>query len=199
MNQMAVVGEDALCCAVGNRFVKDVLQWSLLMREINTGGVRNFCNRLPKYAEIALHAPVLCIADTDGRCPVELVREWTPKDAPNGFLLRLAAPEIETWLLADQAGIARFFDISPMKVSATPEALTDPKTAMVNLAHSSKVKTLRNEMVANASTRKPGTGYNLHLQHFVEKHWNPFDAAAHSPSLARAILRLQAMVHLSLP
>jgi hypothetical protein len=199
MNQMAVVGEDVLCCAIGKRLVEDVLKWSLPMTEINTHGVKNFRRDLPRYAQIAMHSPLLCIADTDGQCPVEFVREWTPKHTPKGFLLRLAAPEIESWILADQAGIAEFFDISPMKVSPSPEALSDPKTTMVNLAHGSKVKILRTEMVANTGTRRPGTGYNLHLQRFVEMHWHPLKAATNSPSLHRAIRRLHEISHMALP
>ena len=74
MSRILVVGEDTLCCALGERLVAACLpDWQLAQPSIDTKGVTKLQPSLPRYLSLArsLH-PVLCIADTDGQCAVEL-------------------------------------------------------------------------------------------------------------------------------
>lgn len=70
---MYVVGEDGLSCALGVRLASDVLRQSLAQPPIDTKGVTKLVPALPRYAQLAARKPVLCIADTDGKCAKELI------------------------------------------------------------------------------------------------------------------------------
>lgn len=195
MTLIRVVGEDALCCALGERLVAQALpEWSLAGESINTRGITKLVPNLPRYVEQARHVqPVLCIADTDHRCPVELLREWTMNRAAERFLLRLAVSEAESWILADRQGTAEFFGIALKHVPEFPEHIPDAKRTVLRLATLSKVRPLRQEMVSSVDINKPGSGYNLHLCRLVSDHWSPARAAACSGSLSRAISRVRAL------
>ena len=68
MKRILVVGEDALCCALGEKLVAAALPgWSLAGPAIDTKGVTKLIPALPRYSEQAQFVqPVLCIADTVG-------------------------------------------------------------------------------------------------------------------------------------
>lgn len=195
MTRIRVVGEDALCCALGERLVAEVLPaWSLAGESINTRGITKLVPNLPRYLEQARHVqPVLCIADTDHRCPVELLRQWPMGRGVERFLLRLAVSEAESWVLADRQGTAKFFGIAPKHVPEFPEQAPDAKRTVLRLAALSKVRPLRQEMVSSADVNKPGSGYNLHLCRLVSHHWSSVRAAESCDSLSRAISRLQGL------
>ena len=80
MKRILVVGEDALCCALGEKLVAAALPgWSLAGPAIDTKGVTKLIPALPRYSEQAQFVqPVLCIADTDGQC----VKQWLQKNVP---------------------------------------------------------------------------------------------------------------------
>lgn len=187
-----MVGEDGLSCILGEHLVAEALpQWSLAGESIATGGVTKLVGALPRYARLArgLH-PVLCVADTDGQCPVTLLKKWMPAGATASFHIRLAVTEAESWLLADRVAVAEFFQVPLAKVPSQPDLVPDPKEALLRLAKLSKVKALRQEVVT-ASALKPGVGYQVHLRTFVRDHWRADRAKDQSASLARAITRLR--------
>lgn len=68
MPRLLVIGEDLLCCALGERIVEQCLPgWTLASPPINTGGITKLRVALPRYAMQARHVqPVFCLADTDG-------------------------------------------------------------------------------------------------------------------------------------
>lgn len=193
MTRIRVVGEDALCCVLGERLVTQVLPgWSLAGESINTRGITRLVPNLPRYQELARHVqPVLCIADTDHRCPVELLRQWSLNRPLQRFILRLAVSEAECWILADRQGTADFFGVALKHVPDRPERLPDAKRAVLRLAGLSRVRPLRQEMVSSTDNNRPGTGYNLHLCQLVSRHWSSSRASASCDSLNRAISRLQ--------
>ena len=192
MKQIMLVGEDPLCCALGESLIQHCLPgWQLATPAISTRGITKLIPELPRYQQIAAHKlPVLCIADTDRACPIDCIKKWLPHKPPANFLLRLAVTESESWVLADRDGFAGFLGIAAGKIATSPDELPDAKRHLLQLAKHSKVRLYRQEMVT-ANGDKQGTGYNLHLASFVRQHWSPQGAAASSPSLARAILRLQ--------
>lgn len=195
MTRIRVVGEDALCCVLGERLVATALpRWQLSGASINTRGVSKFVSALPRYAEQARHVQaMLCIADTDGRCAVELRQLWWPRGASGPFLMRLAVTEAESWVLADREAVADFFRVALKHVPLQPEAEPDAKRTMLHLAKLSKVRELREEMLSFSDLSKPGAGYNLHLGRLVQQVWQPRRAAERSDSLRRALERLEAL------
>lgn len=192
MSRLLVIGEDALSCALGERLFAEVLpRWSLSKASINTGGVTKLITALPRYFEQAKYVqPVLCIADTDGQCPVDLVTQWLPKGKPENFLLRLAVTEAESWLLSDSRGAADFFGLPIANMPRDPDLLPDAKREVLRLARISKVRPIRQEVVSSLDANKPGVGYNVHLCRFVFEHWQAARARKKSVSLDRAMTRL---------
>lgn len=192
MNRILVVGEDALCCALGERLVASCLpHWVLARESIDTRGGTKLLPALPRYVEQAKHVqPVLCIADTDGQCAVELRSQWLPVPKESRFLLRLAVTEAESWLIADREGVADALAIPLARLPHRPDEEPDPKGLLLTLAARSKKRAIREEVVSSADRNKPGAGYNLHLCAFVRSRWEPQRAAQRSPSLARAVERI---------
>lgn len=192
MSRILVVGEDTLCCALGERLVAACLpDWQLAQPSIDTKGVTKLQPSLPRYLSLArsLH-PVLCIADTDGQCAVELRAKWLPQ-AHERFVLRLAITEAESWVLADRQGFAQALEAPLNKLPQCPDEESDPKRLILTLVKKSKIRQFRDEVVSSADPSKPGTGYNLHLGAFVRGQWDAKRAVEHSPSLARAVKHLE--------
>lgn len=193
MAYLFVIGEDALCCALGTKLATDVVGRKLPELAVNTNGVTKLKSSLSRYLGIARLYPVLCIADTDGACAPQLIREWLPGPQPHDFFLRLAAPESESWLMADHDTFASYFRVPPNRVPRAPDMAVDAKRVFLNLARASKRREIRVEVASPTDPSRPGPGYNLHLCDYVANHWRPRDAAANSPSLARAISRLEGL------
>ncbi|NCN72048.1 MAG: DUF4276 family protein [Rhodoferax sp.] len=195
MKRILVVGEDALCCALGERLVAAGLPgWQLARPSIDTKGVTKLVPALMRYVEQAKHVqPVLCIADTDGKCAVTLCRAWLPENRHDRFVLRLAHTEAESWLLADREGFAKALAVPLNKLPQNPDEESDPKRLVLSLVRRSKDRLFRNEVISAVDPSKPGTGYNLHLGSFVRTQWNARRGAQCSPSLTRALKRVQAL------
>lgn len=191
MGRILVIGEDVLCCALGTRLVEEVLGWELAQEPINSNGITKLVSALPRYVGIAKIHPVLCIADADRQCVIVLLQKWLPGRRPEKFIFRLAVPEAESWLLADPEGLAEFFCIAPKHVPKSPDCIDDPKQAMLALARKSRRRYIKQEVVNERDSNKPGNGYNTHLSEFVRNHWDPEAARVRSPSLNRAVQRLQ--------
>jgi len=192
MSSIVVVGEDALCCALGEQLVAQCLPgWSLAFQPINTHGVTKLRSALPRYHDaLARVQPVLCVADTDHECPKALRQSWLPPVANPNFILRLAVSEADVWAIADRAGFAKAFGVSAALMPRDPETLLDAKREVLKLAARSSKRVIREEVIAQYDATKPGSGYNLHLCSFVKSDWRAASAAEHSPSLARATLAL---------
>lgn len=192
MKQVQVVGEDALCCALGLKLIAAALPgWTASGEPINTKGVTKLLPALSRYAEQARHVrPVLCVADTDRRCPVEIRAAWLPSHAPSDLLFRLAVPEAESWVLGDRVAFSDFFQIPVKKIPDRPEELADAKAEVLRLARLSKARRLREEVVSSHHPQKPGVGYNTHLCSLVNGPWNARQAQETVPSLRRAVERL---------
>ena len=198
MNSILVIGEDSLCCALGERLVKTFLpnSWKIT-HNIDTGGVTVLWEKIKKYHEVAQNLyPVLCIADTDNECVRNILHDHLPQPCNAQFLFRLAVTEAESWLLADQKGFAQAFSVSLDKLPRKPDSEPDPKFLILTLAVKSKNRAVRTEIVKKEGGRlKRGPGYNMNLCSFVRKNWDVHVAAQNSPSLARAIRRLKTLRH----
>ena len=192
MSQVLVVGEDALCCAVGEKLVDAALPgWSLARESVNTRGITKLVPRLPDFIQQARHVqPVICIADTDRSCPVNLIANWMAQGGDERFVLRLAVKEAESWLLSDPESFSSFLNVPVVKLPKRPDEEPDPKQVVLNLASNSKSRQIRTEVVSTRDKSRPGPGYNLHLCHFVKAKWRVSEARTRSPSLNRAVNRV---------
>lgn len=196
MKELLLIGEDALCCALGEKLISEILPgWQIAGDPINKRGITKLLSEIPRYASYARHhGPVLCIADTDHRCPLDLLEQALPADVPEGMMLRFAVSEAESWVLADRGEIARFLGIPKGQITSTPEQLPDAKIEMLRLAKNSTVRLLREEMVSAADKTKKGSGYNAHICRFVREKWSGRRAEESAISLRRAIARLQMLM-----
>lgn len=113
---------------------------------------------------------------------------------PASLVLRLAVHEAESWVLADRTEFSRRMGVPAGKIPQQVDALNDPKSTVLKLIGRSRSRLLRTEMVSASDPMKRGSGYNLHLCQFVRHHWNPETAREGSPSLDRAIRRLQTLM-----
>ena len=128
--------------------------------------------------------------DTGVACPPGVIAAWLPHSRP-GMLLRIVVREIESWLLADRAGLSDFLAVRPALLNLDPETAQDPKQTLVNIARRSRRRSIRDAIVPSpASTAPVGVRYNAELRAFAENAWDPARARIHSPSLARCMDRL---------
>lgn len=196
MTSIVVIGEDTLCCAIGEKLVNDFLpDWKQVNAPINTRGVTRLKANLPRYLKLARRGVfVLCIAGIDrAPCAPALVRKWLPRGVNDAFLLRFAVREAESWLLADRPNLSTFLHIPTNKIPTVPDELDDPKRTLLNAVRKHSSKALQAELISSGKAIAPGPGYNDCLSAFVRGAWNPTDAAECSPSLRRTISRLEAL------
>ncbi len=193
MSSILVVGEDELCCVLGSRLVQACLPtWTLALTPINKRGVTRLAAEVPRYVNYARNVhPVLCIADTDGKCPASLSSAWQAKGRNDDFLLRLAVQEAESWVLADADALAQALAIPPGIVPRDPDNLADAKSTLVGLARRSSKRSVRRDFVSDFDQTKPGSGYVRALCDVVKANWRAIVASDRSPSLGRAIKRLE--------
>jgi hypothetical protein len=148
---------------------------------------------LPGYNNAARLGPwfVLRDLDHDAPCAAQLVQGLLPAPAPR-MCLRVAVREVEAWLLADYAGMAKLFQLPIDQIPRSPESLDDPKGALVQLARRSPNRTLRQEIVpAPRTTAKVGPGYTARMIDFAARLWLPRTAALASPSLASCLRAIE--------
>lgn len=128
--------------------------------------------------------------DTGKGCPPAVVRDWLPQRAAT-HIFRVAVREIESWILADRKGVARFLNVPVVKIPRDVEALADPKQALVNLARSSRSKMIREALVPRTGyTAVEGPLYSSEVARFVRLSWSPAAAQLQSDSLHRCINQL---------
>ena len=144
--------------------------------------------RIDGYNAAAEYAPWVVLVDLDREhdCPPPLRNAWLPEPAVH-LCFRVAVRTVEAWLLADADRIADFLAVARGKIPENPEALGDPKAAMVVLARTSRQRDIREDMVPGPSSGRPvGPAYASRLIEFASSSWRPEIAAKQSESLRRA-------------
>jgi len=156
-------------------------------------------SKIAGYNNAARHWPWLVLVDLDHdtECAPLLQSEWIPQPASQ-MCFRIAVREVESWLLADRAGIAQFLMISLGKIPRNPDDLDDPKKAMVDLARESRSRAIREDMVPREGSGRPvGPAYTSRLMEFVGEVWSPQEAMNASDSLRRCVNCLRKLVERS--
>lgn len=196
MNCALVIGEDALCCALGEKLIRSCVPHLNLDTSINKNGRTKLFPELPRLSGAATpERLVLCIADTDRDCAHIILNQVLPRKVPRTYVFRLAVTESESWALADREMFAKHFRIPVNRIPHQTDPIQDPKHLVITLMRRSKNRIFREEMVSMRDPNKPGTGYNQHLEEFVRDHWRVTNACESSESLQRAVARLQSLAH----
>lgn len=160
-------------------------------RVIAKGGKTKLDPLLPNYNQAALYAPWVVFRDSDTECPVDLVARLTAGigELSPSFLLRIAHPMTEAWLLADRDGFADYFKVRRHDLPVSPETLPHPKHAVLSLCANSRSRDIRHDVVTKEG--KTGPLYTRRMNEFARTHWSVESASAISDSLRRAVDRIR--------
>jgi hypothetical protein len=133
---------------------------------------------------------VLVDLDQDANCAPSLRDSWLPKPSPY-MHFRVSVHAVEAWLLADRERISAFLGVPTSRIPSDPEAESQPKRILVDLARHSRRREIREDMVPRPSSgRMAGPGYTTRLIGFVADTaagWQPDAAARSSDSLNRCL------------
>lgn len=160
-------------------------------RVIAKGGKTKLDPLLPNYNQAALYAPWVVFRDSDTECPMELVARLKASigELSPSFLLRIAHPMTEAWLLADRDGFAEYFKVRRNDLPVSPETLPHPKQAVLSLCASSRSRDIRHDVVTKEG--KTGPLYVRRINEFAKTRWSVNSASAISDSLRRAVDRIR--------
>lgn len=192
MREIVIATEDVLSESVARRLVGETRSRLVVGNTIRRNGAGYLRSKFRNFCEIARRTPVLLIADLDtAACPPAMIDIWSRRDAiPGRLLFRIAVRQIESWILADREGIAKFLSVRVANIPKAPDALGNAKHALLQAAQKAP-RSLRDELVAERNAiAAQGLGYNDLLSKFVRTTWNPRNAASRSGSLDRARKRL---------
>lgn len=148
------------------------------------------------YTNAAKYSPWLVLVDLDhdADCAPPLKNGWVPQPPPK-LCFRVAVRAIEAWLLADKERMAAFLGLSRGKIPDDPEALGDPKRALIDLARQSRKSAIRSDMVPRDGSGRPvGPAYTSRLIEFATSPWRPDIACQRSESLRRAVACLHRLL-----
>lgn len=184
--------EDELSDAVLRRLLRESGRNFAIDRTIIGRGFGKLKSNVPKYKTASKAFPHVVLTDLDRHvCPSALLTDWKATRLPKSMLLRIAVREVEAWLLADRVGIADFLRVPRAKVPAYPEAIADPKQALVSLARRSRSSRLAQEIVPAPGSSAPiGPMYNGHMSNFATTEWDVASARSNASSLDRTLDRL---------
>jgi len=159
-----------------------------------TGGctaLERKCSSFVNMAKGGLYTVSLADLDTFA-CAPALIRQWfaipyaQPIALPKEIVFRVAIREVESWIIADREAWAEYIEIAAGNFAAAPDDHPDPKLHLLSVIRKKGRRKYHKEMLP-AGTASIGPRYNDVLCEFVEQHWSPDRASAHSPSLRRAI------------
>lgn len=156
-------------------------------------GKSNLDASLAGFNNAAQFSPWLVVRDLDHDdvCGAALANALMP--APGRWMrFRVAVRETESWLLADPESLASYLRVRRALVPVDPEALPDPKQALVNLARRSRSTAVVADMVPPPGlSADVGPAYTARVSEFALAYWRPGTAAQNSPSLRRCIERVR--------
>ncbi|WP_179188282.1 hypothetical protein [Sphingomonas sp. IBVSS2] len=187
----SVAGEGILDLAVARKMLSRY--GHQVASEFDKGGKHRLDAAIPGYLNAARFSPWLILRDLDDDgCPVALLNQIAPnRHEIGGALIRLCNRSVESWLLADRSGFARFFGLALAIVPANPDLLVDPKQVLIQCVSASRHRNLREGVIPRpGSGRKVGPEYNAVLSDFVNEIWDVDRGCDQSNSLSRASGRI---------
>jgi len=185
-----IVGEGLLDACAARRVLHSLGLQISPSRCLDKGGKVGFWRDAKKYENMSRNdGLVFAVTDLDrAPCASGLIQTKLGHTPFHRFILRIAAQQLESWLLADAPRIARYLLVPQNSVPRDPDRIQNPKQALVNVARKSRSRDIRSDMVPEEGlSGVVGKNYTRQMERFIEQHWQPLDAAAESPSLKRAI------------
>ena len=133
--------------------------------------------------------------DAKTNCVADALQEYIwhrLPEPPRTFLCRFAVNELESWLLADYEGLAKFLSVATSRLPPQPEKEEFPKRTLVNLARTSQKRRIR-EGIAPPSGHRAAVGpdYMPLMREFIADFWDIAAAMRRAPSLGRCVRRLR--------
>lgn len=164
--------------------------------DIDAGGKGNIDRELTKYCAMGRAMPLLVVRDLDHdeKCAGAFVaaRKLHPT---RWFRFRLAVRELESWILADATGLARFLRVDAKWLPEQPDAEEDPTLTLLAVARRAPATIRRALLPREGGTAVVGPLYEAKIIEFGEGTWNVARAARRSPSLRRARSALRALAN----
>lgn len=185
--------EDPLSEAVIRKIIENSGREFFIGVCYSRGGFGYLKRTIRGFNNAAKSIPFVVLTDLDNdTCPATKIQNWLPEPKHPNLLFRIAVHEVESWLLADQSGLARFLAISKELITTQVDEIQNPKEYLIEIAKKSKKRDLREAIVPNpASTARVGPDYNGCLINFIHQYWNIEKARNNSPSLNRTIITIQ--------
>ncbi len=187
-----LVYEDDLSEAVMKKLLNAFPKKYLIAASYNKHGFAAIKRDLKGYNHAARFTPFFVLTDLDqNECPPSLIREWMIFDKQPQLIFRVAVREVESWVMADRYGFAKFAAVAIKHIPDKPDDIHDSKAALFEVIKKSKIKELKEDILPHYPGDRIGPNYNGSLCGFVIQSWNVQRAIQKSPSLKRAFDHLQ--------
>jgi hypothetical protein len=154
---------------------------------------------ISRYRRAATHGHpwlILRDLDRDAACASELMERLGIENTFD-FCFRIAVREIESWLIADRYNLSQLLRIPVGKIESDPENLSNPKRHIIDLARSSRSRSIRDALVPDERAgQEQGPEYAALITHFARSDWDIAAAinSGASRSLTKAATRLGELV-----
>lgn len=202
--QIIINAEDSLTAAAAERLVTKYKQLQIAGVPHIRGGKQNVEKLLPKLNVAAHYGNTiyyLVLIDFDAvetatRCAAqEIEKLLAGQEKSEHLLLRIAAFEVESWLLADWNNLRQFLNIKQKHLKENIDAVVNSKQYLLNLVKRKAPSSIKSALCPPhpVDTAKIGPEYNSRLSAFIWNEWSPQQAARHSHSLRRTIARLDSV------
>jgi hypothetical protein len=153
----------------------------------NKHGSGNIKKEIRSYNNAAKYFPFFILTDLDQKdCPLTLIKEWCKFKKHPHLIFRIAVKEVESWLLADREGFAKYTAVSVMRIPNCPDNIDDPKELIFSIIKKSPKRILKDDILPRYDGDRIGPNYNGRLSEFVDNYWEIKRAIQHSPSLKKA-------------
>jgi hypothetical protein len=194
MTPIAIATEDQLSEAIALRLIAEIPTPHVIQLKLGRTGNGYLRSKMSSWYQMAQHQVMLVLTDLDrANCLIEFRDQWLDVEPPPNLLLRIAVREVESWVLADHVAMRALIGVKGV-LPAAPDELADPKQSLLKLAKNAP-KQIREDLLKTIDGNlAQGLGYNVRLSTWVHSEWSPQRAAERSPSLARALFRLNEVV-----
>ncbi len=192
MIPIALATEDELSEAMALRLISELKRPHHVMHKLGLRGSGYLRSKMGNWCQMADRQIMMVLTDLDrANCIVDFRNEWLAgRPLPETLVFRIAVREVESWALADHEAMRELVGKKGV-LPTEPDSLADPKQTFLGFAKIASRSVRQDLLKVSDGQLRQGLGYNARLTHWVNTSWNPSRAAARSPSLARARLRLE--------
>lgn len=192
MIYVTLIFEDDLSEAVMSKMLMLFTDKYIIYQSYSGNGFGYLKTNIRGFNQASVVNPHFMLTDLDKyECPVALKNDWFDFELYNNFIFRIAVREVESWLLADRQGLAKFFNVSLTNFPLNPDLESDPKNTLIQLAKRSNKREIREDIVPINNNATIGPNYNGCLTEFVFKYWSIDNAILQSESLRRSYYKLR--------